>query len=392
MALAVLLFLAGAGLARGLQMALSDPQGSKDFQWSGSRIILQHRNPYTEYQEYMQGLRERPFILTQGPNYPASGYVFLWPFAALDWPTAKVAWAVANVLFTIAIIAGLQRLWPLPDRRLIVIAASLLLISTSYRAILGVGQHALFSLSFFIWSLVWVDRSKLVAGLLLAVSWFKYTLTFPLTFILTSKKKYAVVLIAGAIHVLLLGFVSWWIQEQPQHLLLQPLAAAMLDTWGAYMDVFGLMERLGLHKSIAALSSIILLALTGLGSMFLRSKDELLTLSLLALISYVIFLHRWYDNVVFIFPLWYCMKDGLTQSIGKLFCGLLILAWYTSPLLALAQIVQQHVEAPFLLSWLNSGLYAITVTLLYGTLGYLIYLHIVERATYTRRPTAGRFE
>src|SRR5215217_5444006 len=101
LALAMLIVIAALALARGLNLAVFDSEGGKDFQWSGSRTLLDHRNPYAEYQEYRQGLREKPFILTQAPNYPASGYVFLWPFAALEWSAAKAAWAVANVCFTI---------------------------------------------------------------------------------------------------------------------------------------------------------------------------------------------------------------------------------------------------------------------------------------------------
>jgi hypothetical protein len=184
-----------------------------------------------------------------------------------------------------------------------------------------------------------------------------------------------VLLVAGTVHVVLFGFVSWWIQEPPQDFVLQPLAVAMHATHGGDMDVFGIMQRLGIPKSIPALLSMVFFVLSGFASMFLRSKDDLLTLSLLALIAYTIFLHRSYDNVVFIFPLWYCMKHGLRQPIGRLFCALLILAWYTSPLVAVVQVVQQDIGAPFLSSWLSSSLYLVTLTVLYGTLGYLIYLH-----------------
>src|SRR5919108_2416309 len=109
----LLLLLATLSFLRGLNAALA-PDGSQDFQWSATRAILQHRNPYAEYLEYKAGLREKPYILTQSPNYPASGYVFLLPFGLLSWPAAKTAWAAANILLTVALLAGLHRLMPLP--------------------------------------------------------------------------------------------------------------------------------------------------------------------------------------------------------------------------------------------------------------------------------------
>ena len=108
----VLVLLAGVSLLLGIENAL-DRNGSQDFQWGPSRVLLQGKNPYTPYIEYRKGFTQvNPYLLTQVPFYPASGYVFLWPYAALDWRAAKVAWALSNVALSFLLLAGLRRVLP----------------------------------------------------------------------------------------------------------------------------------------------------------------------------------------------------------------------------------------------------------------------------------------
>jgi hypothetical protein len=362
LALAVLLLLAFVSLLGGLEKGILVPDGSQDFQWSGSRALLERRNPYSEFLEYKQGLRPKSYILTQTPNYPASSYVFLWPVAALPWPVAKVVWAGANLFFTLALVAGLQRLAPLPRRRSIATATALLLIATCYRNNLANGQHALFSLAFFVWSFVLAEDRKGISGLLLAISWLKYTMTFPLTFIFLSKKYYWPLLVASTIHVILIGFISWWIGEPPQHFVLKPMEVALATARVGDMDIFGILQRVGFDQSVPSLLSPVLFATCAVASMFVRSKDDLLSLCLLALISYTIFFHLAYDIILLIFSLWYCMRHGIHDFVTVLFAGLIGTTWY------LLQVVS------FVSDRTASALHGGATVLLYGTLVYLVAL------------------
>jgi hypothetical protein len=83
--------------AQGLRNALSPAAGGFDFQWSSSRAVLQGVDPYAAHQRGDHSHR----ILAQYPNYPVSGLILLWPYAALEWPTARLLWALTNLVLTI---------------------------------------------------------------------------------------------------------------------------------------------------------------------------------------------------------------------------------------------------------------------------------------------------
>jgi hypothetical protein len=151
----------------------------------------------------------------------------------------------------------------------------------------------------------------------------------------------------------------------------------MAETPIGDMDIFGILQRMGLERSISARLAAVLFAFCGVGSMFLRNKDDLMNLCLLSLTSYVVFYHQGYDLVILVFPLWYCMKHGITNPITALFAGLIILTWYLQAVVALVE-TQQRFNLSVLSFWMNSGLHAATTILLYGTIAYLTYLHFAK--------------
>jgi Glycosyltransferase family 87 len=385
-AIGILLLLGALALLRGLNAALA-PNGSQDFQWSAARAILQDRNPYREYLEYKAGQRDKPYILTQSPNYPASAYVFLLPFGLLSWPAAKVAWAAANVLFTGAILAGLQRLVPLPDTRRLVLAGALVLAATCHRNIVGNGQHTLLALAAFTWALVWAEGGSRIAALLLAVSWFKYTVTFPLSFIFLIKRRYATLVAAAAIHLLLLLALSWWLGESAHELLRQPFAVALSVTRLGEMDVPSVLQQLGVDSSMATSVSTLLFVLCALASLVVRSQDDLLTLCVLALLSYTIVFHFAYDIMVLVFVLWYCLAYAVPATLLRLFVALIVLTWYAGSALAVAEQVLSL--PPHLVAPARSVLHIVSIILLYGTLGSALHRQLAGIAPARLRPRAS---
>src|SRR5262245_56264808 len=109
--LAIAGLLAAISFVQGVRNAVS-PGGSQDFQWSGSRILLQRQDPYSVQLEALHHLeRPSPFLMAQNPNYPASGLILLWPFARASWPIARLMWALLNVLFAVIIVVGLGQLF-----------------------------------------------------------------------------------------------------------------------------------------------------------------------------------------------------------------------------------------------------------------------------------------
>lgn len=109
--LIILIIAACISIIQGLNNAIVRQDGSQDNQWGPSRALLEHTDPYAVYLKSI-GKTPSPFILSQAPNYPASGLVFLWPYAVFEWDIAKILWAFSNILFTIIIFFCLFKMLP----------------------------------------------------------------------------------------------------------------------------------------------------------------------------------------------------------------------------------------------------------------------------------------
>lgn len=369
----ILIPLAVVSLYRGLYNATIE-DGSQDTQWSPSRTLLQHDNPYELFLKYkMDQDKGSPFILCQAPNYPASGLIFLWPYAAFPWAVAKILWAVSNVLFTAAIVIGLRRM--LPDKSLYTLAllATLFVIGSPHRVLIACGQHALFCLAFFVWAVLFSQKNKWIAGIFLAISWFKYTVTFPLSLFFIAKRRFSVLLLAVAAHIVLTFFASLWTHSSPVDLLLGPMKVALLGGTGhGYLDISALAYKLGIsHRLIPV---IICVALTLLATIVMIKRgtgDDLLILSMLALLSYVLFLHLVYDLVLLIFPLCYVLRNGLDGILAFLFAACVALNWYVTRLVC---FLTSRFESPFG-GYLDTYYYVVVIFLFYACLAYAL-LHL----------------
>src|SRR5262249_42896991 len=132
------------GIANGLA-------GGTDFQWSTSRQLLAHEDPYALFLAYARGEGGDPPFLSQRPNYPPTALLLLFPYAALPWPLARAAWVATNILALTCIGALLARLYFAPGTRLLafIVLALLMAASTPVRVALQVGQHCVASLVFF---------------------------------------------------------------------------------------------------------------------------------------------------------------------------------------------------------------------------------------------------
>ena len=296
------------GLSRGVLFE----GGSQDNQWGPSRALLAHRNPYADY---LAAPDRSPFILSQSPNYAASGLMFLWPLAALDWPVAKVLWACANLLFTAGIFMCLFQLMPpaTPLRtRLLVI--TLMLTGTPWRTVLANGQHSLFTLFFFLLAVVLASRSVRGASLALAISFFKHTISFPLTlFFARSCLTWRPLLMAVATHVGLTLFAAAWVQASPLDLLAGPVQVAHFATGRGYLDVFAIASMLGITSRVVPMVAALLI-LAGSFLAIRRDPDVLSCLSTLALTSMAVVFHLMYDFVVLVLPLCYALRANGTRS------------------------------------------------------------------------------
>ena len=312
----VLLVLGTLSCGQGLMNAVK-PSGSQDFQWSPSRYLLHHENPYRLYLAHRSGeIKDNPFPLSQVPNYPASALIFLWPLAALNLEGAKWFWAGANMLMGIGCVALLARMTDTTK----VIALALLglfFMSTPVRNTIGNGQHGLFSLYFFLLAVHFQIRNQTpLAALCLAACWLKYTITFPLCLIFIRRGWRTTLVIAAAIHLGLVLFLSFWVSENPLNLLVGPLMVSKTGIDSTMFDTMALTSYFGVESQQAGVGFGIAILMAAAWAVA-RSKIDLATdLIVLSFVSLVWSHHASYDYFVLIIPLFLAARHLLQRSIG----------------------------------------------------------------------------
>jgi len=330
--LAFMSLLAAVSILQGVKNGAFTDGRSQDFQWGPARNLMQGNNPYTQYLAFVAGESEtNPYMMAQSPQYPSSTYVFLFPYAALDWPIAKLAWAVSNVIFAILILVGLNKLYPIQDKRLLLFIVCVFLAATPFRNIVGNGQHALISIAAFICSLVLCQKNKYLAGILLAVSWIKYSITFPLTLIFLAKRNYWVLSVSVEVHVVFTLFVAFWIKEWPHEFFFKSLQVNLSTLMPGDVNLSSLAEKYSLPSLFTIAGSLVILAMTAWSIFKYKGQalfDDLLLLSFLSVVSYTLLYHLRYDLVVLIFPLWMLAYNKLDKLMIGLTSLLVATAWF----------------------------------------------------------------
>ena len=358
--LGVLVLGACVSLLQGLNNAILRDSGSQDNQWGPSRALLEGTNPYKAHLDPSGS----PFILCQAPNYPASGLVFLWPYAMWEWPAAKTLWAISNVCFTAIILICLFRLLPQQVSSTIkVLLMTLFLMGTPWRNGVGNGQHALFTLAFFLLAVVMQPAAKKYSGIPLAISWFKYTIAFPLSlFFAKSKKGLQTILVAAAIHGILSIFLALWTGSSPLDLLLGPIKVAQSATGRGYLDVFAVASVLQIQsKLLPGLVAILILVVTF--AAVLRDRDTLSSLSILSIASMTVVFHRGYDFVVLVLPLAYALRERALGARARSYLAIVGTIWFVDKMMV--YVASNRLSIPHAL---EANYFWMKVLLFYGVL------------------------
>ncbi len=332
----VFLVLGAVSGAQGFVNAVK-PAGSQDFQWSPSRYLLRHENPYQLYLAHRAGeLKDNPFPLSQVPNYPASALVFLWPLAAIDLDIAKWLWATANMLLGIGCVALVARMIGM-NAVAAVGLVGLFFMSTPVRNTIGNGQQGLFSLFFFLLAVHFqIGKRTPLAALCLAACWLKYTVTFPLTLIFIRREWRTTLVIAIAVHIGLALFLSQWIGENALTLFLGPLMVSETGVDSTMFDTIAMANYFGVKSRLVGLTAGVAILFAGSWAIA-KSKSRLAAdLALLSLVSLVWSHHAAYDYFILIIPLALVLQHWLEKSIDlvDIFTALgVLLIWFVSRVL-----------------------------------------------------------
>jgi hypothetical protein len=309
-ALVLFLLVGLVSIAAGLHNALAE---SNDTQWWPSRFLLLGHDPYRAYLDFIHGLPSPyPHFLNQVPNYPAFGLFFLWPLAALPWPAARLAWGLSNVLFAILLIYLLYRICLAKWRPVLTLLLFAFFVTgMPFRNTLTLGQQGLFAVLCFTAAVYAQQRDKKFLGaLFLAISWFKYSLTFPLSILFLTRKGWPIVAGAVAINLILTLGLALWIHENPLTLLWEPIAVARQGgVWTGTTDLFSIAQILGLKgEGLVAALDLVIVAAALVARFRATSGDEYLVITMLSLVALVWCVHSSYDIVVLMLPVCYLLS------------------------------------------------------------------------------------
>lgn len=300
--IAVLSIMAAISLVQGSRNALTF---SQDFQWDAVKAFSLKIDPYDESLSPTGALNTGSLADFYGyfesidapqkmeANQFPSLLMLLLPYSFMNPNVARIVWLISNILFTAGIVVLLKAtfLKNMPNFEYAVLM--LFMISgTPYRNQIGVGQHTLFSLFFFLLS-VWFTEKKwaVPSALALSVSYFKYTLTAPLALYFVYKRKWKEFIASIAIHVVLTEVAALWLKESFMDMLIKPLkvSGALASEGGLDFGAF-----LGGSPIAFVLAGFVMILLLVIALRLPEGKDGLL-ISVLLLWSLIITYHRTYD-------------------------------------------------------------------------------------------------
>ena len=295
--------------------AMKYPNGQFDFQWDAAKLLTEKINPYIEslYHNTAYDGKYIPFFGKVEANQFPSMLWCLFPYTFFNVINAKNAWYITNCVCTVGSILIGRILCKNINKKDYILAILLVLCSSSYESLMGVGQHTIFSLFFFLLSM-WIcdkyyNKNSIIwitlASFFLGVSWFKYTITLPITGYFIYKKWIKPVIGALAFHIGLMCFSSYWLSCSIKDLIVFPLKISFMLENKGFIDL-GVWIECSLIR-ITIMIVMVLLAI--ICTMRARKEDSLLVLSILSLTSLLIVYHRRYDYIILIFLLLYVISN-----------------------------------------------------------------------------------
>jgi hypothetical protein len=323
----VILMMLGAALSSSVGV-LNALHESKDFQWSGERVLLHHVDPWALY---LAGDPHHQFLMTQIPNYLPVLYVLIVPFGMLPLFYAKLLWALANVVFALVSAGAVGKMFGLSRRRSLVLIC-LMMMATPTRVSIGNGQQSLLVLV--VWCLTMLSSRLSGRGAMLSgIAYFKYSFAPPLAFFLLFRRGVRAFVLS--LIPVFSGLVLVWIwitgARQPMELvrlLIEPLAVAREGYRPSASDpnLMNVLEQLLRGHSPMLVNGIEIMFAMGFCVTisyfaFRRNPegDVAWQMSLMAAMSYGLFKHHTYDAVVLILPLGFALARWQERPAKILF-------------------------------------------------------------------------
>lgn len=243
--IAILLLMAAVSLALGVMKGL---RSGVDFQWDSAKLLANRINPYEASVNVDSPYYISEYGTVEANQFPSLLWLLL-PYTFLGARKAAVVWLLSNFVFLFGIIVLLRKtFWQNIKKIDFILLTGVILASGAVRSQIHLGQHSLFAFFFFMLA-IWLSGRKrgISAGMALAVSYFKYSITAPLMLYFLYKKKYKEIVISIIPHILLTFFSSWWLDTDFITLLILPLKQSTLLTASGFADISSIFGRFGLN-------------------------------------------------------------------------------------------------------------------------------------------------
>ena len=331
---------------------------SQDFQYDAACALINGYDPYDlslnfskdripdieglkQFYGYFEGMGTPQKM--EANQFPSLLYI-LTPYALMPYIPARILWLITNLLCT-GVIIGLLRntFMSRVDERLYPVFMMLMLAGTPWRNQLGVGQHTLFAVACFILAVTVAENGReeksaagtAAAGLLLSLSYLKYTVTAPLALYFIYRRRWKEFVISLVPHAVLTGVAAFILKEPYTDMLTKPLAVASALTGEGGIDVGVLTGGAAWSTGITAAVMLFILALA---LMMPEGNDELF-ISTAALLSLVMTYHRTYDYFIMIIVFGYFatgrMRAAQTVYLITTFAIFFVLRIYNESVISL---------------------------------------------------------
>lgn len=314
---------------------------SQDFQWDAAKAFSMKIDPYDEslnpsgalnadgikeFYDYFESI-DAPQKM-EANQFPSLLMILL-PMTVMSPITARYVWIVLNVLFAIGIVFLMRKtFFKDASAEIFAVTALLMAAGTPFRNHLGVGQHTIFSVFFFLLAVYLAEQKQkgmwVLSGISLSVSYFKYTLTAPLAIYFIYKKKYKEFTISVLIHIVLTAVSAWWLNESVVDMIVKPLKVSSALSAEGGLDLGALFNGSPIAFALAFVIMAVLLFI----AVRLPENMDAEIMSVLVLWSLIILYHRTYDFFVLVIAASFVIKDNCPKYLRYLYAVTLISVFF----------------------------------------------------------------
>lgn len=340
--LVFVLFLRAAYIViHAINSAMGVPLGSFDFQWDSAKLFADGINPYRATLDGGFHLYEKYYGVLEANQFP-SLLMLLLPYTVFNAVGAKTVWLVSNLIFTLVIVIFLYKLFGKKQKREYLIGILLMICSVPWAVCVGNGQHTLLSFAFLLLS-IYVSQNTnrksgrfswgwgtLLGGVLLGISYFKYSVIIPFLFYYIYKKWYKEIILSIGMHILLTVLSAVYLSISVAEAICYPIKISMRSLEQGFIDLGQLIQ----NKSVYFVMLIILFGILLSIALHLKNGEDEYLLSLCTIISLIYMYHRIYDFFILILPAMYLAWNRKALKVdgvfGKVFQNAALICFFIS--------------------------------------------------------------